>query len=207
MAGFGPHGSATTVGVLRFCWRGFSRLHRKLAMPHPAIPWPDARRPNCARHVTGKRAYRRCPVYLACGTDGSVHPMATGVLPLRQARESADEPGDGGPYGRGRAQPWRLLRKLAAQRRTGGGRGECGVEGKRAGDRPAAPLLRLSHGDFRGKQAAASIANQREEYIAKSLADYRSAARPSVGVAAMTEAAAGLSDDDIAALAHYLATL
>ena len=61
--------------------------------------------------------------------------------------------------------------------------------------------------DFRGKQAAASIANQREEYIAKSLADYRSAARPSVGVAAMTEAAAGLSDDDIAALAHYLATL
>ena len=61
--------------------------------------------------------------------------------------------------------------------------------------------------DFRGKQAAASIANQREDYIAKALADYRSAARPSVGVAAMTEAASGLSDDDIAALAHYLATL
>ena len=61
--------------------------------------------------------------------------------------------------------------------------------------------------DFRGKQAAASIANQREDYIAKALADYRSAARPSVGVAAMTEAASGLSDDEIAALAHYLATL
>ena len=61
--------------------------------------------------------------------------------------------------------------------------------------------------DFRGKQAAASIANQREDYLAKALADYRSAARPSVGVAAMTEAASGLSDDDIAALAHYLAAL
>jgi cytochrome c553 len=61
--------------------------------------------------------------------------------------------------------------------------------------------------DFRGKQAAASIANQREGYLAKALADYRSQARPSVGVAAMTEAASGLSDDEIAALAHYLATL
>ena len=61
--------------------------------------------------------------------------------------------------------------------------------------------------DFRGKQAAASIANQREDYLAKALADYRSAARPSVGVAAMTEAASGLSDEDIAALAHFLATL
>jgi cytochrome c553 len=28
-----------------------------------------------------------------------------------------------------------------------------------------------------------------------------------VGVAAMTEAAAGLKDDDIAAISHYLATL
>lgn len=61
--------------------------------------------------------------------------------------------------------------------------------------------------DFRGKQAAPSIADQREDYLAKALADYRSAARPSVGVAAMTEAASGLSDDEIAALAHYLATL
>ena len=61
--------------------------------------------------------------------------------------------------------------------------------------------------DFRGKQAAASIAEQREDYLVKALTDYRSAARPSVGVAAMTEAASGLSDDEIAALAHYLATL
>ncbi len=59
---------------------------------------------------------------------------------------------------------------------------------------------------FRGERAAASIADQREDYLVKALADYRSATRPSVGVAAMTEAASGLSDDEIAAIAQYLAT-
>jgi cytochrome c553 len=61
--------------------------------------------------------------------------------------------------------------------------------------------------DFRGERAAAAIADQREDYLVKALTDYRSAARPSVGVAAMTEAAAALSDDEITAVAHYLATL
>ena len=60
---------------------------------------------------------------------------------------------------------------------------------------------------FVGKRAAARVANQREDYLTHALADYRSGARPSTGVAAMTEAAAGLSDADITALAHYLATL
>ena len=46
--------------------------------------------------------------------------------------------------------------------------------------------------NFRGERAAAAIANQREDYLVKALTDYRSAARPSVGVAAMNEAAAGL---------------
>jgi cytochrome c553 len=61
--------------------------------------------------------------------------------------------------------------------------------------------------DFRGERAAAAIADQREDYLVKALTDYRSAARPSVGVAAMTEAAAALSDDEITGVAHYLATL
>ncbi len=61
--------------------------------------------------------------------------------------------------------------------------------------------------NFAGKQAAARIADQRAEYLEHSLADYRSAARPSTGVAAMNEAAAGLSDDDVKALAAYLANL
>jgi cytochrome c553 len=60
---------------------------------------------------------------------------------------------------------------------------------------------------YRGDRAAAAIADQREDYLVKALTDYRSAARPSVGVAAMTEAAAGLSDDEIVAVSHYLSTL
>ena len=61
--------------------------------------------------------------------------------------------------------------------------------------------------NYRGSGAAAAIADQREDYLAKALKDYRSAARPSTGVAAMNEAASALSDDDIVAVAHYLATL
>ncbi len=61
--------------------------------------------------------------------------------------------------------------------------------------------------NFTGKAAAASLAHQREDYLVKALTDYRSEARPSTGVAAMTDAAASLSDPDITALAHYLATV
>jgi cytochrome c553 len=60
--------------------------------------------------------------------------------------------------------------------------------------------------NFRGERAAAAIAGQREDYLVKALTDYRSAARPSVGVAAMTEAAAGLDDEQISAVAYYVAT-
>jgi cytochrome c553 len=59
---------------------------------------------------------------------------------------------------------------------------------------------------LRGDRAAASIADQREDYLIKALTDYRSGARPSVGVAAMTEAASGLNDEEIAAIAKYVAT-
>lgn len=57
---------------------------------------------------------------------------------------------------------------------------------------------------FGGKQAAPAIAHQHRDYLVKALTDYRSGARPSTGVAAMTEAASGLSDNDIAALAQFL---
>jgi len=58
--------------------------------------------------------------------------------------------------------------------------------------------------NYGGSQAAPAIAHQTRVYTAKALRDYRANARPSVGVAAMNEAAGGLSDDDIAALAVYL---
>ena len=57
---------------------------------------------------------------------------------------------------------------------------------------------------FTGNQAAPSIIHQHQEYLVKALTDYRSGARPSTGVAAMTEASANLSDGDIAALAAFL---
>lgn len=64
------------------------------------------------------------------------------------------------------------------------------------------------HGDnFLGLRAAARLANQREDYLVKALAGYRDHSRPSQGVGAMNDAAASLSDDEIAALSHFLARL
>ena len=57
---------------------------------------------------------------------------------------------------------------------------------------------------FGGKQGAPAIAHQHKDYLVKALTDYRSSARPSTGVAAMTEAASGLSDADIVTLAQFL---
>ena len=53
-------------------------------------------------------------------------------------------------------------------------------------------------------QAAPAVAGQTRAYTAKALRDYRADARPSVGVAAMNEAAKGLTDADIAAIAVFL---
>ena len=58
--------------------------------------------------------------------------------------------------------------------------------------------------NYTGSQAAPSVAHQTRAYTDKALRDYRAAARPSVGVAAMNEAAGSLTDDDIAALAVFL---
>jgi cytochrome c553 len=55
--------------------------------------------------------------------------------------------------------------------------------------------------NFRGERAASAIADLREDYLVTAWSDYRSAVRPSTGVAAMTEAAAGLN-----AIAHCFAT-
>jgi cytochrome c553 len=58
--------------------------------------------------------------------------------------------------------------------------------------------------NFEGKDAAPAISHQHKDYLIKALTDYRSGARPSTGVAAMNEAASGLSDDEIKAIASYL---
>jgi cytochrome c553 len=61
--------------------------------------------------------------------------------------------------------------------------------------------------DYAGSKAAARVAGQREDYLAKALRDYKSGIRSGGGQAAMAEVAHPLSEEEIVALAHYLAYL
>ena len=60
---------------------------------------------------------------------------------------------------------------------------------------------------YAGTKAVARIAGQREDYLIKALHDYKSGLRSGGAGAAMTDVAYPLSDEEIAALAHYLAHL
>jgi len=61
--------------------------------------------------------------------------------------------------------------------------------------------------NFAGAKAVARVASQREEYLVKALHDYKSGARVGGAQAAMADVAYPLSDEEIEALAHYLAHL
>jgi len=61
--------------------------------------------------------------------------------------------------------------------------------------------------NFAGTKAVARIAGQREEYLIKALHDYKSGVRSGGGQAAMADVAYPLSEEEITALAHYLAHL
>jgi cytochrome c553 len=64
------------------------------------------------------------------------------------------------------------------------------------------------HADtFAGTKAVARLAGQREEYLLKTLHDYKSGVRSGGGMAAMADVAYPLSEEEITALAHYLAHL
>jgi cytochrome c553 len=60
---------------------------------------------------------------------------------------------------------------------------------------------------YAGTKAVARIAGQREEYLVKALLDYKSGVRSGGGMAAMADVAYPLSEEEITALAHYLAHL
>jgi cytochrome c553 len=60
---------------------------------------------------------------------------------------------------------------------------------------------------FEGTKAVARLAGQREEYLLKALHDYKSGARSGGAMAAMADVAYPLSEEEITALAHYLAHL
>jgi cytochrome c553 len=59
--------------------------------------------------------------------------------------------------------------------------------------------------DFAGTKAVARLAGQREDYLSKALRDYKSGLRIGGGQAVMADVAYPLSDEEIEALAHYLA--
>jgi cytochrome c553 len=60
---------------------------------------------------------------------------------------------------------------------------------------------------YAGTKAVARLAGQREEYLVKALHDYKAGQRVGGGVAAMADVAYALSEEEITALAHYLAHL
>src|SRR6478609_5979113 len=60
---------------------------------------------------------------------------------------------------------------------------------------------------YAGTKAVARVAGQRQDYLLKALHDYKFGLRSGGGMAAMAEVAFPLSDEEIVALAHYLAYL
>jgi cytochrome c553 len=64
------------------------------------------------------------------------------------------------------------------------------------------------HGDhFEGVDNIPRLAGQREEYIYKSLRDFKSGARTATGAASMAEVVYPLGDTEMKALAHYMSRL
>lgn len=60
---------------------------------------------------------------------------------------------------------------------------------------------------YAGTKAVARVAGQREDYLLKALRDYKAGLRSGGGQAAMAEVAFPLHEEEIVALAHYLAHL
>jgi cytochrome c553 len=63
------------------------------------------------------------------------------------------------------------------------------------------------HGeDYNGFRAAARLSDQREDVLLKALRDFKAGKRISSGVASMADATYELTDADMVALSHYMAT-
>jgi cytochrome c553 len=60
---------------------------------------------------------------------------------------------------------------------------------------------------YAGTKAVARVAGQREDYLLKALRDYKAGVRSGGGQAAMADVAFPLNEEEIVALAHYLAHL
>jgi cytochrome c553 len=62
------------------------------------------------------------------------------------------------------------------------------------------------HDNYEGYRSVARLAGQREGVLLKALRDFKSGARQGTGVASMGDVVYHLNDDDMKALAHYMAT-
>ena len=60
--------------------------------------------------------------------------------------------------------------------------------------------------DYNGFRAAARLSSQRDDVLLKALRDYKSGARMGSGVASMADVTFELTDDDLRALARYMAS-
>ena len=60
---------------------------------------------------------------------------------------------------------------------------------------------------YAGTKGVARVAGQRQEYLVKALRDYKTSVRAGGAMAAMADVAFPLSEEEIEALAHYLAHL
>ena len=68
------------------------------------------------------------------------------------------------------------------------------------------PCVSCHNPDFSGREQMPRLAHQREEYLLRSMREYKSGTRIGYG-AAMTEELVGLSDADLQDLAYFLANL
>jgi cytochrome c553 len=84
-------------------------------------------------------------------------------------------------------------------------RPELTAEGKALAEKHRCASCHLD--DYRGQQANARLAAQREDYLLKALREFKSGARAGGGIGAMPQATYPLSDGDMQALSHYLARL
>jgi cytochrome c553 len=78
---------------------------------------------------------------------------------------------------------------------------------QKGGKIAAQQRCRSCHYDkFEGYRSSARLASQREDVLLKALHDYKSGARLGSGVASMADVVYPLNDDDMKALAHFMAT-
>ena len=127
-------------------------------------------------------------------------------LPRRRPQERADAADRRAAQQRRHPQSRRLFRLSSRRRRR---RPDDNPDLSKKGAQAAAGRRCAScHTDsYAGTKAVARVAGQREEYLLKALHDYKSGVRSGGGQAAMADVAYPLSEEEIEALAHYLAHL